>query len=58
MEKSDYKSSEENYKDFRAEMKTMPLWEIKKFQRLANEGIFHSWAVRAIEDELKDRKKT
>lgn len=58
MAKTDYKSNEENYKDFRAELETTPLSEIQHYQRMGNAGIFHDWAVRAIEDELKDRKKT
>ena len=55
--KSDFETDKENYDEFRAEMKSKPLWEIEHYQRMANAGIFHNWAVEAIEDELKARKK-
>ena len=52
--KKEYVTDNENYDHFRAELKSMTLSTLKRYQR--DRLIFHKWAVRAIEDELKSRK--
>jgi len=50
-----YKTAKENYADFMVELKLMTTKEIQHYLRMSI--VLHDWAVKALEDTLKQRRR-